>query len=128
MNLKTTPTRKHINAILNWCVKTYGKSKYNKEFPIVQYKKPDYLTEGAIAFYDDWEGVIFINKLENKNLYDLTNSILHEYTHYKQNPKHYEILSLYLPYSKNPLEIAADEIAIKDTKKCLKELFQIQIK
>lgn len=127
MSLKTKPTRKHINAIMNWCLKTYGKSKHNKLFPTVQYRKPDYLTEGALAFYDDWEGLIFVNKLENSNLYELTNCLIHEYTHYKQNSKHYEILSLYLPYNLNPLELEADEVAMRDTKKCLKELFNIEI-
>jgi hypothetical protein len=37
--------------------------------------------------------------------------------------KHYQILAMYLPDHKNPMEIEATKIAKRDTKKCLKELF-----
>jgi Zn-dependent peptidase ImmA (M78 family) len=113
-------TRGHVNKILNWCIETYGKSEYNKEVPIIEFKKPDYSNEDCMAFYDEIEGVIFINKNQNTSLYDLANSIIHEYTHYKQNMKHYQILSLYLPNHKHPMEIEAEKIAKRDTKKCLK--------
>lgn len=116
-------TRKHAVQILEWCIKTYGKSKFNKTFPVLEYKKPDYYTEGCVAYYDEIESVIFVDKTQNTNLEDLANSIIHEYCHYKQNMRHYQILALYLPDNKNPMEIEAERIAKKDTKKCLKELF-----
>jgi Zn-dependent peptidase ImmA (M78 family) len=119
-------TRSHINKILDWCINTYGKSNFNKQIPVVEFKKPDYSNEDCMAFYDEIEGLIFINKEQNTTLYDLANSIIHEYTHYKQNMKHYQILSLYLPDHKNPMEIEAEKVAKKDTKKCLKEVFNIQ--
>jgi len=56
----------------------------------------------------------------------MANSIIHKYTHYKQNMKHYQILALYLPDSKNPMEIEAERISKKDTKKCIKELFGVE--
>jgi len=116
-------TRKHAVQILEWCIKTYGKSKFNKTFPVLEFKKPDYYTEGCVAYYDEIESVIFVDKTQNTNLEDLANSIIHEYCHYKQNMRHYQILALYLPDNKNPMEIEAERIAKKDTKKCLKELF-----
>ena len=76
-----------------------------------------------MAFYDEIESVIFVDKIANDNLPELVNSIIHEYVHYKQNMKHYQILALYLPDHKNPMEIEATKIAKRDTKKCLKELF-----
>lgn len=123
---KIKPTRKHVNQIFEWCIKQYGKSKFNKELPVVEFRKEDYYTEGCMAFYDDIESTIFINKDQNDNLPELINSIIHEYVHYKQNMKHYQILSLYLPDNKNPMEIEASKIAKRDTKKCLKEVFNIE--
>lgn len=119
------PTRKHAIQILEWCIKTYGKSKFNKQLPAIEFRKPDYYTEGCMAFYDDIESVIFVDKTQNDNIQELTNSIIHEYVHYKQNMKHYQILSMYLPDHKNPMEIEANKIANKDTKKCIKELFNL---
>ena len=128
MAKKLKPTRKHVNMIMKWCIETYGTSKYNKYIPEVQYRKPDHLREDSMADYDDVDHVIFLNKNANPDLYELANSLIHEYTHYKQNLKHYDILSLYLPYHKNPLEIEANKIANRDAKKCIKELFGIQNK
>jgi len=119
------PTRKHVNQIFEWCIKHYGKSTFNKTVPVIEFKKQDYYTEGCMAFYDEIDSVIHINKDQNDNLPELINSVIHEYTHYKQNMKHYQILSLYLSDSKNPMEIEANKIAKKDTKKCLKEVFNI---
>ena len=76
----------------------------------------------------DTSPLIFLNKDANLDLTELANSLIHEYTHYKQNLKHYDILSLYLPYHKNPLEIEANKIANRDAKKCIKELFQTKNK
>lgn len=121
---KLAPSRKYVNKIVDWCVKTYGKSKHNRQFPQVQYRKGIYMNEDprTMAFYDDQDGVIFINKDDHRSLLSLANSIIHEYTHYKQNMKHYDILSQYLPYRKNPLEIEANNVAKRDAKKCLREI------
>lgn len=121
---KLAPSRKYVNKILDWCVKTYGKSRHNREFPEIQYRRGIYMNEDpkTMAFYDDQDGVIFINKDDHHSLRTLVNSVIHEYTHYKQNMKHYDILSQYLPYKKNPLEIEANMIARRDTKKCLREI------
>jgi hypothetical protein len=119
-------TRSHAIKILEWCVKTYGKSKFNKTFPTLEFKKSDYYTEGCMAFYDEIESTIFVAKDLHTDLEELVNSIIHEYVHYKQNMRHYQILALYLPDHKNPLEIEAERTAKKDTKKCLKELFSLE--
>lgn len=125
MTEDSKPTKKHVNQIFNWCINTYGKSKFNKDTPTVEFKKSDYHTEGCMAFYDEIEGTIFISKDQNNTLKELANSIIHEYTHYKQNMKHYQVLSLYLSDQKNPMEIEANKIAKRDVKKCLKEVFGI---
>lgn len=117
------PTRKHVNRIFEWCIQNYGKSKFNKELPQIQYRKEDYYTEGCMAYYDELDAIIYVNKEKNQDLKELVNSIIHEYIHYKQNMKHYQILSLYHTDRDNPLEIEARKIANRDTKKCIKELF-----
>lgn len=118
------PSRKYINRILDWCVRTYGKSKHNRMFPYVTYRSAKYMNEGpaTMAYYDDETGVIFINKDDHRSLRELVNTVIHEYTHYLQNSHHYHVLSLYLPYRKHPLEIEADRVASRDTKKCLREI------
>ena len=121
---KIMPSRKYVNKILDWCVKTYGKSRYNREFPEIHYRSSSYLGEDrmTLAFYDDQDGIIYINKDDHKNLNVLANTIIHEYTHYKQNMRHYDILSMYLPYHRNPLEIEANKVARRDAKKCVKDI------
>jgi hypothetical protein len=79
-----------------------------------------------MAYYDEIDSIIFIDKNQHQTLYELANSIIHEYTHYKQNMRHYQILALYLSDDKNPMEIEAHRVAKKDTKKCLKEVFNIE--
>jgi len=118
-------TKRHALKIFDWCIEKYGKSKYNRELPEIEFKNGDYYTEGCMAFYDEIESTIFIDKSMHHDLYELASSIIHEYTHYKQNMRHYQILSLYLPDSKHPMEIEAYKIANKDAKKCVKELFGI---
>jgi Zn-dependent peptidase ImmA (M78 family) len=121
---KVVPSRKYVNKIFDWCIKTYGKSRFNREFPEIMYRKAEYMNEDprVMAFYDEEDAVIFINKDDHHNLYQLANSIIHEYTHYKQNQHHYYILSQYLPYSKNPMEIEANEVAKRDARKCIREI------
>lgn len=119
----TKLTKRHANKILYWCLSNYGLSKYNKTFPDVEYKKHDYYTEGCMAYYDEIDNIIFISKDDNDTLEELVNSIIHEYIHYKQNMKEYQILSKTLSDFDNPLEIEANEIAERDTKKCIKEVF-----
>ena len=118
-------TKRHVNKIVDWCLSTYGKSKYNRTFPDIQFKKPDYSNEDCAGLYDEVEHFIFVNKNDHSTLPDLVNTIIHEYTHYKQNMKHYQVLALYLDRDKHPMEIEANKVADRDTKKCLKEVFNI---
>lgn len=115
-------TKKVIYKILDWCVVNYGRSEFNKNKLIVDFRKPDYLTGDVMASYDYETGIIYVNKETHKTLRMLINSIIHEYTHYKQNMRHYNILDTYLAYNKNPLEIEAFKIAKRDTKRCIDEI------
>jgi len=123
---KVAPSRKYVNKIFDWCVKNYGKSKYRKNFPEIMFRKSSYMNEDpmVMAFYDEEDAVIFINKDDHKSLYQLAGSIIHEYTHYKQNNHHYQILSKYISYKNHPMEIEANNIAKRDTRRCIKEILQ----
>ena len=123
---KLAPSRKYVNRILDWCLQTYGRSKHNREFPEVKYRSGKYMNEDpmTMAWYDDEDGTIYINKDEHKSLKVLVNTMIHEYTHSLQNSHHYHVLSMYLPYRKNPLEIEADRVANRDTKRCLREIVE----
>lgn len=123
---KLAPSRKYVNKIVDWCVKTYGKSKYNRYFPEIQFRKGSYMNEdpSVMAFYDSEDHVIFINKEDHFTVQELASTIIHEYTHYKQNQTHYDVLSRYLPYHKNPMEIEANRIARRDAKKCVREILE----
>jgi Zn-dependent peptidase ImmA (M78 family) len=118
------PSRKHVNKIIDWCVKNYGRSKYNKEFPTVMYRTAKYMDEDprTMAYYDEDQGVMYIKKEDHKNLYQLASTIIHEYTHYKQNLHHYNIISMYTPYKEHPMEKEANKIARRDVWKCLREI------
>ena len=63
-------TKRHANMIFDWCIAKYGKSKYNRDLPYIEFKKGDYYTEECMAFYDEIESTIFIDKsivMECKN-------------------------------------------------------------
>ena len=66
---KEKPTRSHVNKIVDWCIRTYGKSKYNREFPTVMYRTAKYMDEDprTMAYYDEEDAVMYIKK-EDHNL------------------------------------------------------------
>ena len=114
--------------VYEWCRKTYGRSKYNGRYPEISYKKGDHTNSDLMGEFDFYENLIFINSDQIKNLYDLVSTIIHEFTHYKQNMKvDWTVLSKYFdPYTiDHPLEKEASDVEVRDTPKCLKEVFGI---
>lgn len=121
--LNKKPTHHDAKKILDWCINMYGKSKYNGNYPVVEYKKPDYTQEDYSGYYDEQEELIFVNKEAVTTIKELVKTIIHEYAHYKYHPmKDYYILSKYLKHNKNPMEKQADEIEKRDYKICLEYL------
>jgi hypothetical protein len=116
---------RHAGKVLEWCQNYYGPSKHCKYIPTLSYRKADYVTEDVSAYYDDQIAHIYINKEACNTIEELTKTVIHEYQHYLQNPKHYEILAMYLSRERNPMEIEAEKIARRDYKKCIKEVFSI---
>lgn len=118
-------TRWHALRVLDWCITNYGPSKYNGPYPHVEFRKEDITTERLAGYYCDIENVIFLNKDFHLTIRELIKTIIHEYTHYKQNMKHYYVLSEYLSYDSNPLEKQARKITSRDYKTCLADLKKI---
>lgn len=115
--------------VYEWCRKTYGRSKYNGRYPDLTYKKGDETNCDHMGEYDFYDNCIFVNSDQIKSLYDLVSTVIHEFTHYKQNMKvDWVILCKYFDQysSDHPLEKEAIEIELRDTPKCMKELFNIE--
>lgn len=118
-NGKTT-TRKDLLAILGWCKKNLGRSKY---FSVraLQIKFKSNL-EYYLATFDVERNCIEINPNKIENYLDLVATIIHEYIHFQQNPSKYEEIELKLPrlryYYDHPYEAEAEEVAQKRKKEC----------
>lgn len=115
-------TRFHAIKIFEWCKKRYGRGI--RPYPIVQYKKADYLNgEFALGEYDFDDDVIYVNSENHKNLYELANTIIHEYVHYRYHAKStYYSLDRDFSHEDHPLEKQSIAIAKRDEKKCVQEL------
>ena len=118
----TKLTRFHALKILDWCKKRYGRGM--KSYPILQYRKPDYMNnEYAYGEYDYEEDMIYINSQVHDNLEELANTIIHEYAHYRYHAKStYYQLDRDYDHDEHPMEKQADRIAKRDQKKCVQEL------
>ena len=114
--------------VYEWCRKTYGRSKYNGKYPGLTYKKGNESNFDHMGEYDFYENSIFINSDQIKSLYDLVSTVIHEFTHYKQNMKvDWVVLCKYFDQytTDHPLEKEAQEVELRDTPRCIKEVFGI---
>jgi hypothetical protein len=127
-SIEVKPTRRAAEKIYEWCKKKYGRSKYNGKYPTLYFRKADQFTGDAWAIYDCDDNYIHINKERIENVENLASTIIHEYTHYMQNIRvDYMVLAKYFdPSTENhPLEKEAEEVANRDYKECLREVFGI---
>lgn len=114
--------RFHAVKILEWCKLRYGRGV--KPYPILEYKKPDYLNgEHSYGEYDYEEDLIYVNSQVHKSLEELADTIIHEYAHYRYHAKStYYQLDRDYNHDEHPMEKQADRIAKRDRKKCVQEL------
>lgn len=116
--------RKQLLAILNWCKKNLGRSKY---FSIraLQIKFKSNL-EFFIGIFDVDKNCIFVNPIESKNILDLITTVIHEYVHFQQDFSKYEEIELKLPRKRNyydhPYEREAELKAQKLKRNCFNDL------
>jgi hypothetical protein len=107
-------TDEQLNAFfdyaLQWCEKKFGKVK-GKSIPEIEWEWNDrwYQRKSILAMYDKEENIIEIRIQGHRTIYNLANTVIHEYIHYLQ-PTHanwYERYDKKHGYKKNPYEIEA---------------------
>lgn len=114
--------RKELLLILDWCKKKLGRSKY---YSIKKIKFRINTKINYMGFFSIDNNVIYVNPNVHDNFVDLIETIIHEYVHFKQNPREYERLwrkNLFMKYFEHPHEEEAERIAQSLGKICYSEL------
>jgi hypothetical protein len=116
---KNDINRKVIKTALEYCVETFGLSKYNGPIPNIIIKrtrvKDDKRCRGQ---YDSTNNTIIVIPVAHSSFIDVINTIIHEYTHYLQDLGIYSILYRSFGYWDHPQEIEADKIATEYQWRC----------
>lgn len=111
---KSTVTERQLDEFfdwcLHWCQKKFGKVK-GKPLPLIEWEWNDrwYQKKKLLALYTMEDNIITVRVQGHRNIYNLANTVIHEYIHYLQ-PTHtnwYERYDTMYGYSKNPYEIEA---------------------
>ncbi len=117
-NLDKKKFLKIVQNIFKWCQHQYG---INDHHPIFTWKVIKNRTESdvyGIYILDDNCIEIYSNNMNNVS--DIILTCIHEYTHYMQQP--YRSKYLRVAYSRNIYQTKAEGVALKDYKKCWKDI------
>jgi Zn-dependent peptidase ImmA (M78 family) len=109
---------KLVRKIFKWCKNNYG---MNENHPIFKWKVIKNTKESdvyGIYILDDNCIEIYWNNMNNVS--DIILTCIHEYNHYLQQP--YRSKYLRVAYSHNIYQRKAEHIALKDYKKCWKQI------
>ena len=115
--------RKVVAAALEWCKKKWGLSKFQDDFPKLRcYKKGD--GGGYYGHYDDENNTIVIYVHPHPDVLTLVETVIHEYTHYKQNvEENYDkYAARYSNYNDNPYEKTAINRSARWKERCFKDI------
>lgn len=106
-----------INLTIDWCINKWGVSKVGLCLDIC-YKEhtPSYIV--SKGEYDIEENEIIIYPSNNSNIRDLVDTVIHEFTHHRQDMSKYHKVLLKSGYDNHPLEIESNETAKKYRKVC----------
>ena len=100
----------YFDWVLHWCNKKFGAAK-SKPCPELEWMWNDrwYQKKNLLGEYDRQDNLIQIRVQGHRTIYNLTNTIIHEYVHYLQPTKGnwYERYHKMWGYRKNPYEIEA---------------------
>jgi hypothetical protein len=115
--------KKNLKRILNWCKDYYGESKFKNINTLKIYIDDTMDSAGA---YCTSHNAIFINTKVHRSFIDVINTMIHEYTHFRQDIKvmYFKYLKVYsFNYENHPYEITARETAERDKRKCFRDVF-----
>jgi uncharacterized protein YjaZ len=121
----TDETKKsYAKHTLKWCERYFGlcdrkKRKLLFRFSERKRKIQNFDVFGNYCFYRN-EIIIYLPN--NRTIYDVVSTVIHEYTHYLQVRRKYREYEMTRYYSQNPLERQAKRNEDRYTKICLKEI------
>ena len=124
--MKLEKNRQTAKLALEWCMDKWGKSKFHKDYPrLVVFKNhPEELS----GWFNDEKNIIYINLKHQHSALELIKTVIHEYTHFKQNTlgKYDKLARKYKnkPYEEHPLEKQAFKREKKWGKICRKQIKQ----
>lgn len=107
-------SKKSARLTLDWCVNRYGVSIHNDILTL------DIKFRSKLEFYGEYDvddNVIYLNPTKHKTLVEWVNTIIHEYTHFRQNidvmyTKYY--VKYGRTYENHPHEVTAHRVANQD--------------
>jgi Zn-dependent peptidase ImmA (M78 family) len=122
MNL-THIKRKHVVKMLDYCIFTFGPSKFQDEYPSIsiKFKVKD---KNFLGEYDGEENCIYINVNAHNSALELCSTVIHEYVHYLQDTTKYDMYfyKYRRSYNTHPYEITANSKAEKHKRECKRYL------
>ena len=126
---KTDINKRNLNKILDWCKGYYGDSKFknmNTLDVIIDYSMKD-----AKGQYCPHSNKIYINPKWHRSFIEVIDTMIHEYTHFKQDIKvmYFKYLDDYsYNYENHPYEHTANKIAERDKRICFHQVFHKRYK
>lgn len=123
-----------IDGVLYWCKDNLGKKR--RSLPQIDWDWDDYYLRQnkANAEYLHIDNIISLRIKGHRTIYNLANTIIHEYVHYLQPHKGtwYSRYEKKFGYSKNPYEIEAYRIAgiweVKATHDVIRSIFPMSMR
>ncbi len=105
-----------IYKTLEWCIDKWGLNGRRKNELEIEIDWE--VKEGPMGMYDYQDNLITIFVRNNKNIRDLVDTVIHEFTHQRQNMSQYHRVLKGVGYGDHPMEVEAFSIAMINRKEC----------